>query len=285
MAVKSLTAAVVAGLAALLASVAPAAAATHALEPKDVHFSFEGPFGKFDRAALQRGYKVYAEVCSACHSMDLMSYRNLAQQGGPFFDEKHPDPNSSPYAKAIAADIMVPDIDPDTGDPVMRKATPADHFRDPFPNEIAARAANGGALPPDLSVIIKAREGGPQYVYSLLTGYAPPPAGLTPPAGKYFNPYFPGDVGANWTGAKDKVPWGGFIGMPFQLTPNRVSFDDGTKSTTEQEAHDVVTFLAWASEPTQEERKQSGFAVMAYLLIFAGIVYASYRRIWRNVAH
>ena len=283
MAVKSLTAAIVG--AALLAAAAPAVAATHAVEPKDVDFSFEGPFGKFDRGALQRGFKVYQEVCSACHSMNLVYYRNLAQKGGPFYDEKHPNPSDSPYAKAIAAEAMVADIDPDTGDANTRPATPADHLRSPFANEAAARAANGGALPPDLSLITKAREGGPAYVYSLLTGYVAAPAGLTVPPGQYFDPYIPGDLAANWSGPKDKVPHGGILAMPFQLPAGRVSFDDGTKSTTEQEAHDVVTFLAWAAEPHQEERKQTGFAVLAYLLIFAGIMYASYRRIWRNVAH
>jgi ubiquinol-cytochrome c reductase cytochrome c1 subunit len=286
MAVKSLTAAVVAGVAALVAGVsAPAFASTTQEEPKAEHFSFEGPLGKFDQASLQRGFKVYTEVCSACHSMNLMYYRNLAQPGGPFYSDKYKNPNDSPYAKAIAAAVKVPDIDPDTGDAVQRAATPADHFRAPFANDIAARAANGGALPPDLSVIVKAREGGPQYIYSLLTGYAPAPAGLKVDPGKYYNPYFPGDLAGSWSGAKDKVPHGGVLAMPFQLPPNRVTFDDGTKSTTEQQAHDVVTFLAWASEPLQQERKQTGLAVMAYLIIFAGIMYASYRRLWRNVAH
>jgi ubiquinol-cytochrome c reductase cytochrome c1 subunit len=274
-----------ASVAGLLLAAGGASAKTKVMEPEDGHFSFEGPLGKFDQGALQRGYKVYAEVCSACHAMHLMYYRNLAQPGGPFFDEKHPNPNDSPYAKAIAADIKVPDIDADTGDVIQRPATPADHFRSPFPNEAAARASNGGALPPDLSVIVEAREGHANYIYSLLTGYRTPPAGLTVPAGKYYNPYFPGDLGSAWSGPKDKVPVGGFISMPFQLTPNRVTFDDGTKATSEQEAHDVATFLAWASDPKQEERKQTGLAVMIYLIIFTGIVYASYRRIWRNVAH
>ena len=285
MAVKSPTAAVLAGLAILLAGATTASASTHALEPKDEAFSFEGPFGKFDRASLQRGYKVYQEVCSACHSMNLVYYRNLAQKGGPFYSEKYPNPNNSPYAKALAAQAMVADLDPDTGDAIQRKATPADHFRAPFPNEIAAKAANGGAAPPDLSVIVKAREGGARYIYSILSGYDKPPAGLTVPPGAYFNSYFPSDVAAAWSGPKDKVPPGGFLKMPFQLTPGRVTFDDGTKSTTEQQAHDVVTFLTWASEPNTEERKQTGMAVLAYLIIFAGIMYASYRRIWRNVAH
>ncbi len=261
------------------------ASATEPLEPKDVHWSFEGPFGTFDQGALQRGYKVYAEICSACHSMNLLSYRNLAQKDGPFYNPKYPNPSESPYAKAIAADIKVPDIDPDTGDPTTRPGIPADHFKNPWANEAAARASNGGALPPDLSVITKAREGGPAYVYSLITGYIDPPAGLTVPDGKYYNPYFPGNVSAAWSGPINKVPPGGFIGMPFQLYPDRVTFDDGTKATTEQEAHDVVTFLTWASDPKQTERKQTGFAVMIYLVLFAGIVYLSYRRIWRNIDH
>ena len=269
----------------LALGVGQAAAKTHSLEPKDVQFSFDGPFGKFDQGALQRGYKVYAEVCSACHSMNLLSYRNLAQPDGPFYDPKFPNPNDSPYAKAIAADIKVPDIDPDTGDVVQRPATAADHFKNPWANEAAARASNGGAYPPDLSVIVKAREGGAPYIYSVITGYTPPPKGLTVPAGKYYNAYFPGDLGSFWSGAKNEVPRGGFIAMPFQLTPNRVTFDDGVKATTDQEAHDVATFLAWASDPKQTERKETGFAVMIYLLIFAGVMYLSYRRIWRDVAH
>ncbi len=279
----------VAGVGAALVGLALAptavSAKTKVEEPAPASFSFDGPFGKFDPAALQRGYKVYAEVCSACHAMNLMYYRNLAQPDGPFYDPKHPNPNDSPYAKAIAADIKVPDIDPDTGDATTRPATPADHFKSPWANEAAARASNGGALPPDLSVIVKAREGGAPYIVSLLSGYRPAPAGLKVPAGKYYNPYFPGDLGSSWSGPKDKVPVGGVISMPFQLTPNRVSFDDGTKATTYQEAHDVATFLAWASDPKQTERKQTGFAVMLYLIAFALVMYFSYRRIWRDVAH
>ena len=272
-------------LAAALGLAAPAMAATNAEEPKDVHWSFEGPFGKFDTEQLQRGYKVYHEVCSACHSMNLLSYRNLGQPHGPFFDAKYPNPNQNPYVKAIAADIQVPDIDQDTGDATTRPATPADHFKAPFPNEPAARASNGGALPPDLSVIVKAREGGPRYIYSILTGYEPAPAGLTVPAGKSYNPYMPGDMGSYWSGPKTAVPKGGFISMPFQLSPDRVTFDDGTKATTDQEAKDVVAFLTWASDPHQIERKQMGFSAILYLLLLAGLVYASYRQIWRRVSH
>lgn len=262
-----------------------ASAAEHGPALRDTKFSFDGPLGKYDRGSLQRGYKVYAEVCSACHGMHLLSYRNLAQKGGPFFDEKYPNPNDSPYAKAIAAAIEVPDIDPDTGDAVTRPATPADRFKSPYANEAAARAGNGGALPPDLSLIAKARSGGAPYIYSLLTGYHTPPAGLTVPNGQYYNAYFTGDLASAWKGPKDKVPHGGFLAMSFQLTPERVSFDDGTAPTTDQMAHDIATFLAWAAEPHAEERKETGLGVMAYLILFAGLTYLSYRRIWRNIAH
>jgi ubiquinol-cytochrome c reductase cytochrome c1 subunit len=273
------------GLAAPALTSVALAATTHE-EPKDVHWSFEGPFGKFDQAQLQRGYKVYHDVCSTCHSMNLMSYRNLADKGGPFYDAKYPNSNESPYAKAIAKEFMVPDIDTDTGDAVQRPATTSDHFKSPFPNEYAARAANGGALPPDMSLLAKAREGGPAYIYSLVGfGYGEAPAGLKVPAGKYYNPYYQGDLTSSWSGAADKVPVGGLISMPPPLRDNAVTYDDGTKATKEQEAKDVGAFLAWAAEPHQEERKQTGFAVLLYLIVFAGVLYASYRRVWRNIAH
>lgn len=263
----------------------PALSATTREEPKEVDWTFTGPLGKFDQAQLQRGYKVYREVCSACHSMNLVYFRNLGQKGGPFYDAKYPNPNDNPYVKSLAKDIQVSDIDSETGDAVKRPATSADKFPAPFPNEAAARASNGGALPPDLSVIAKAREGGPAYIYSILTGFVPAPRGLTVTPGKYYNPYFPGDLTSFWTGAKDKVPAGGFIGMPPPLTPNKVSFDDGTKSTVDQEAKDVAAFLAWAAEPKMEERKGFGLGAMIYLLLFSVLLYFSYRRIWRNVAH
>ncbi|MGZ8363078.1 MAG: cytochrome c1 [Caulobacteraceae bacterium] len=278
-------AAILAGALALTATAAPVLAKTTEAHPKEVEWSFTGPFGKFDQAQLQRGFKVYQEVCASCHSMSLLSYRNLAQKGGPFYSAKYPNPNDSPYAKTIAKDVQVPDIDSETGDVIQRPATPADRFKAPYPNEAAARAGNGGAYPPDLSVIAKAREDGPNYIYSILTGYHTPPKGLTVPAGKYYNPYMPGDLSSFWTGPKDDVPEGGFIAMPFQLTPDRVAFDDGTKSTTAQQAKDVTAFLMWAAEPKMEERKQMGFAVMIYLLLLTGVVYASYRRIWKNIAH
>ena len=283
--IRTVLAALALGTVALTAG--SALAKTTAREPQDVHFSFEGPFGAFDQAELQRGFKVYYEVCSACHSMNLLSYRDLAMKGGPFYDPKHPNtpPAQSPYAKAIAAGVQVSDIDTSTGDVVQRPATPADHFKAPFPNEYAAKAANGGALPPDLSVITRAREGGPAYVYSLLLGYEDPPKGMTVPDGKYYNPYMPGDMGSYWAGSKTEVPEGGFIAMPRQIVDDRVSFDDGTKSTSANEAHAVATFLAWAADPHQVERKQTGLAVMIYLFVLTLITYLSYRRIWAKVGH
>jgi ubiquinol-cytochrome c reductase cytochrome c1 subunit len=263
----------------------PASAATTQEEPKDVHWSFEGPFGKFDQVQLQRGYKVYREVCSACHSMNLMYMRNLGQKGGPFYDPKYPNPNDNPYVKSLAKDIQVKDIDSDTGDVIQRPAGTADKFPAPFPNEAAARASNGGALPPDLSVITKAREGGPAYVYSILTGFKDAPHEMTVPPGKFYNPYMPGDMSSFWTGSKAETPVGGFIAMPPPLADGVVTFDDGTPSTKEQQALDLVAFLEWASEPKMEERKQFGLGAMIYLLIFAGLLYASYKKIWKNVSH
>ena len=263
----------------------PALASTHPKEPKDVHWSFEGPLGKFDKAQLQRGYKVYREVCSACHAMHLVSFRNLGQKGGPFYDPKYPNPNDNPYVKSLAKDIQVKDIDGETGDVIQRPGIAADKFPAPFPNEPAARASNGGALPPDLSLIAKAREGGPAYVYSLLTGYQNPPAGLTLTAAQHYNPYFPGDLTSAWHGAAHHVPQGGAIGMPPPLAPGKVTFDDGKPSTIEEQGKDVAAFLAWAAEPKMEERKQFGLGAMIYLLIFCGLLYASYRKIWKNVGH
>lgn len=262
-----------------------AQAAGGAKHPREVEYSFEGPFGKFDKAQLQRGYKVYREVCSACHAMNMVYFRNLGQKGGPFYDPKYPNPNDNPYVKALAADIQVPDIDSETGDAIQRPATSADHFPSPFPNDAAARASNGGALPPDLSVIAKARHGGAHYIYSLLAGYTDPPAGLTVAPGQHYNPYFPGDLTSAWSGPHDKVPPGGVLAMPPQLAPGKVTFDDGTPSTIDQQAKDVAAFLAWAAEPKMEERKAFGFGAMIYLLLLTGLLYASYRRIWRNVAH
>jgi ubiquinol-cytochrome c reductase cytochrome c1 subunit len=254
-------------------------------EPMAVHWTFQGPLGKFDQAQLQRGYKVYREVCASCHSMNYMFFRNLGQKGGPFYDPEYKNPNDNAYVKSIAKDYQFDDIDTETGDVVKRPGTSADRFPNPFPNEYAARASNGGALPPDLSTMAKAREGGAAYIYSLLVGYKAAPKGMTVPAGKSYNPFMPGDMSAFWSGDKADVPEGGFIAMPQPLVDGKVTFDDGTKSTLSQQAYDVSAFLAWASDPKMEERKSFGLAAMIYLLIFSVLLWFSYKQIWRNVGH
>lgn len=276
----------VALIAAALALVAggPALAAGGAEHPKNISYSFDGPFGRFDQAQLQRGYKVYREVCSSCHAMSLMSFRNLGDRGGPFYNPRYPNANDNPYAKAIAAEYQINDIDSETGDTIQRPGTTADRFPSPFPNEAAARGSNGGALPPDLSVIAKARHGGPAYVASLLTGYVNPPAGLEVPAGQHFNIYMPGDVSSAWKGS-GHPPKGGFIAMAPPLRDGQVTFDDGTPSTLNQQAKDVSAFLMWAAEPKMEDRKQMGFAVMIYLVLLSALLYVSYKRVWRNESH
>lgn len=299
------------GVAFMLAALAAPAWAKESIKPpKHVEFSFEGPFGTFDRGAVQRGFLLYQQVCANCHSMNLLSYRNLGEKGGPFEcvaapheeasgeasgkskADHHPkpvcykDPNANPILKAIVAQVNVSDRDAN-GEPVDRPARVADRFHRPFPTDEAARNANGGALPPDLSVIVKARHHGPFYIYSLLLGYENTPAGLTPPAGKHYNPYFPGDVGAFWSGPKDKVPVGGFIAMPPQLenAAQGIEYPDGTKVTEAQLAHDVVTFLAWASDPHAETRKKTGLVVLAYLTVLAGLLFLAYKAVWRGVKH
>ncbi|HEY0437440.1 MAG TPA: cytochrome c1 [Phenylobacterium sp.] len=262
----------------------PVMAATTQEEPVNMQWSFQGPFGKFDKEQLQRGYKVYREVCSACHSMEQMYFRNLGQKGGPFYDPKYPNPNDNPVVKSLAHDIQIKDIDTDTGDAIQRPGAPADRFPNPFANEYAARGSNGGALPPDLSVIAKAREGGPAYIYSLLTGFRNAPHGMTVPAGKYYNPWFPGDMSSAMAPGM-KAPPGGAIGMPPPLADGKVTFDDGKPSTVKQQAYDVAAFLMWAAEPKAEERKAFGLGAMIYLLIFSVILWFSYRKVWKNVAH
>jgi cytochrome c1 len=240
---------------------------TTARHPReDVSWSFEGPFGTYDRAALQRGFQVYKEVCSACHSLDHIAFHNLDEPGGPGFTEAQ--------AKAIAAGYKIPadpddkgDIFDDKGNRMTRAGILADHFPPPFANEQAARAANGGALPPDLSMVVSAREGGAHYVYSILTGFhQKPPAGFTVISGKYYNPYFQG-----WN-----------ISMPPPLADNSVTFSDGTKATVAQEAHDVATFLTWASDPKMEDRKRLGLAVMIFLVVLSGLLFLSYRKVWKD---
>ena len=245
---------------------------------KDVSFSFEWPFGHFDREQLQRGYKVYKEVCSNCHSMQYMSFRNLSQKGGPEFSDEQ--------VKALAATFTVKDGPDGQGEMFDRPGLPSDHFPSPFPNEQASRAANNGAYPPDLSLITKFRPGwygtinqlingigGPQYVYSVLTGFVPDEQ-LTDeqkkeqPEGKYFNPYF-----AN----------GHWIGMPPPLSEGAVTFDDGTPATVDQMARDVSAFLAWTAEPKMEERKRTGFMVMIFLGILALLLYLVKKKVWADV--
>lgn len=262
----------------------PALASGGAKPPRNINYSFDGPFGTYDQGQLQRGFKVYREVCAACHSLSLVSFRNLADKGGPFYDPHYKNPNENPYAKTIAAEYQINDIDSETGDTIQRPGAPADRFPSPYPNEAAARAGNGGALPPDLSVLAKARAGGPAYIASLLGGYVNPPAGLEVPPGQYYNPYMPGDVSSAWKG-HDHVPPGGFIAMPPPLRPGQVTFDDGTPSSIDQQAKDVSAFLMWAAEPKLGDRKQMGFAVMVYLLLLTALLYVSYKRVWRGESH
>jgi cytochrome c1 len=261
-------------------------AAGEALTPEHHEWSFEGPFGTFDRNAVQRGFAVYKQVCSACHSMNHLSYRNLGERGGPFaairvmdretgeerleLGEGHGefvDPNDNPWVRAIADDYEVMTIDPETGDMIPRPARPADRFRAPYINEAQARAANGGALPPDLSVITLARHYGADYVRSLLLGYTGEQR-----EGKYVNVYMPG----------------GLIAMAPPINDDIAAiftYDDGTTATAEQMAEDVTTFLAWAADPKQELRKQMGLQVLVFLLVLSGLLYLAYRQVWRNVEH
>lgn len=275
-------------LAALLGlAAAPAVAATTQAPLMYQHWSFSGPFGMYDQAQLQRGFKVYSEVCSQCHSINFVEFHDLGNPGGPFWSPKYPNPNDNPYVKSIAENWprKVADIDSDTGDTIHRTPTTADVLVPPFPNEAAARASNGGALPPDMSLLAAAREGGPNYIYSLMHGFVPAPPGLKVSPGKYYNEYFPGDLSSFWTGDPNKVPVGGFISMPPPLAPGKVTFDDGTPSTLDNEARDVAAFLQWASDPYMDQRKQTGLAVLIYLVLFSVVLYISYRQIWRNVAH
>ena len=269
----------------VLAVSAPAMAAGAAKHPRHAGFSFEGPFGTFDQGQLQRGYKVYREVCASCHGMDMLYFRNLGDKHGPFWNSSYPNPNDNPVVKALAAEAQIADIDSETGEAMMRDGTTADRFPNPYPNATAATAANGGAHPPDLSVMAKARHDGANYIYSLLSGYVDPPAGLQMAPGQHYNPYMAGDMTPFWTGDPDHVPYGGFIAMPAPLAAGQVTYDDGTEATVDQMAKDVAAFIAWSSEPRMVERKQAGVGVLIFLFLFAGLTYASYRRIWKGVAH
>jgi ubiquinol-cytochrome c reductase cytochrome c1 subunit len=220
------------------------------------HWPFEGVFGHFDRAAAQRGLQVYREVCSACHSLKYIAFRNLAELG--YSDDE---------IKAIAAQYQITDGPNDQGEMFQRPGKPADIFPPPFANDQAARASNNGALPPDLSLITKAREGGANYVFSLLQGFHDAPAGETGPPGTYYNVYFP----SHW------------IGMPPPLSDGQVTYADGTKASVEQMASDVANFLTWAGEPTLEARKQTGLKVMLFLIVLTGLLYATKRKVWAHL--
>ena len=290
-----------------LAVAAPMMAAhaeTSEKTPEEFEWSFSGPFGHYDRGALQRGFQVYKEVCSSCHAAKLLTYRNLGEPGAPFEAVSKRDETTgettialgapgegakaisaieNPFVKVIAADYEVEEIDQQTGDTNKRKAIPSDHFHNPFPNDGAARAANGGALPPDMSVLAKARKHGASYIRSFAVGFSEAPAGLEVPAGKYYNPYMPGDLSSFWKGDPRQVPVGGFTSMPPQLTADRVTYANGTKATPIQMATDVATFLAWASDPHLEQRNALGMQVMIYLLILGVLAYSAYRYVWSKL--
>jgi len=222
-------------------------------------WSFKGLFGKFDRAALQRGYQVYTEVCSSCHSMKYLSYRNLSEKGGPEF--------SIEQAKAIAASFEVKDGPNSDGDMFTRPGRLSDKFVMPYDNVQAAQAANGGAYPPDMSVLVKARGGGVDYIYSLLQGYEDPPAGVTLDDGVYYNKYM----------------YGNKIKMANQLSDGLVEYSDGTTASVEQMSKDVTTFLMWSAEPHLESRHQMGFKAIVYLIILTILVYFSMKKIWSRI--
>jgi ubiquinol-cytochrome c reductase cytochrome c1 subunit len=233
--------------------------------PKELALASDGPFGKFDKQQLQRGFQVYKEVCSACHSLRLVAFRDLGQLG---YNEDE--------VKAIAAGFQVPGVDPNTGEANTRPGLPTDYFPKPYPNDIAARAANNNAIPPDLSLMTKARHEGPAYVYSLLTGYQSQPAALlrkfpdakTPP-GLHYNPYF-----ANLN-----------LAMPPPLTTNgQVTYGPGNpQPTVDQMSKDVAAFLVWTAEPKLAKRHQTGWPVVLFLIVLTVISYLAYQNVWRPV--
>jgi len=263
----------------LAAAAEHSAATSHypILKPHNLGWSFAGPFGKYDKGQLQRGLKIYKEVCSACHSMKMVPFRNLEELG-----------YSEEQVKAFAAEYEVQDGPNGDGEMFTRKAVPSDYFPSPFPNDEAAAAANGGAVPPDMSLLAKARgvergfptfvfdiftqyqEGGPDYIYSLLTGYQEPPEGVTVAEGTYFNPYFAGAAA---------------LAMAPPLADDQVTYDDGTPQTLDQYAKDVSAFLMWAAEPHLEERKRTGFMVMVFLAIFTALVYLTKKSVYASKEH
>jgi len=224
--------------------------------PRKMDWSFDGMFGTVDKQAAQRGFQVYKEVCAACHSVNRVAFRNLTEIG---FSEAE--------VKALAATYQVSDGPNDAGEMFQRAGKPSDLFPLVYANENAARATHNGALPPDLSLIVKARHDGANYLHSLLTGYGPPPAGVKLADGQYYNAYFPG----------------GNLMMPPPLSDGQVSYADGTAASVEQMSSDVVAFLQWAAEPEMEARKQMGLKVLIYLAIFTAFMYVAKRNIWRRI--
>ena len=222
-------------------------------------WSFKGLFGKFDRGSLQRGYQVYTEVCASCHSMKYLSYRNLSEKGGPEF--------SLEQTKAIAANFQIIDGPNDDGEMFERPAKLSDKFVMPYENKKAAQAANGGAYPPDMSVLAKARNGGADYIYSVLLGYEDSPSGVILDDGVYYNKYM----------------YGNNIKMAQPLSDGLVEYNDGTEATEEQMAKDITTFLMWAAEPHLEARHKMGFKAILYLIILTILVYFSMKKIWSRI--
>lgn len=239
----------------------PARAAENGQQIKHLDWSFEPPFGTFKPGQLQRGYKVYKEVCAACHGLRHLYYRNLGEPGGPEFSEAE--------VKALAAQAQVTDGPNDQGEMFTRPGKPSDPFVDPYRNDQEARAINNGALPPDLSLIAKSRPAGADYIYSLLTGYEEKPADMEMPPGMSYNTAFEGHQ----------------IAMPPPLTEGLVEYTDGTEPTVENYARDVSAFLMWAAEPKLEERHKVGFRMMIYLALLAGFLYVAKRRVWSNLDH
>ena len=229
------------------------------IDPIKVNWSFKELTGKFDRASLQRGFQVYKEVCASCHSMQYLSYRNLGEPGGPEFTQEE--------VKAIAASVEIEDGPDSQGEMFTRPGKPSDKFKSPYPNVQASTAANGGAYPPDMSVLVKARPGGADYMYSVLMGYEEPPAGMKLDDGVYYNKYMIGNK----------------IKMASPLSEGIVEYSDGTEATMDQMAKDVTTFLAWAAEPELEERHRIGFKVIIYLILLTILVYLSMKKIWSRI--
>ncbi|HYH17012.1 MAG TPA: cytochrome c1 [Azospirillum sp.] len=242
--------------AALALGIAGAAQASEGVKIPEQSWPHAGVFGTIDKASAQRGFQIYKDVCAACHSMKLVPIRTLAGIG---FGEDE--------LKALAAGYEVQAGPNDNGEMFMRPGIPADRFPSPFPNDNAARAANNGALPPDLSLVAKARQGFEDYIYAFLTGFEDPPAEVNLMPGMNYNKYFPGHQ----------------VGMPNILQPEGVTYADGTKATVEQQAKDVATFLTFVAEPHLDARKQMGVKVILFLLVFAGLMYASKRQLWSKI--